>query len=71
MNNSEKSPLETGILIDFSNESELAYWAGKLNVRKEVIKTAARACCSNVLSEIKAYLKKNKALKPRYRRPLL
>lgn len=42
--------------IDFSHESELSYWASVLNVRPEVIKTAARACCSNKVTHIAEYL---------------
>ena len=36
---------------------KLAYWSAKLKVKKELIKTAARACCSNEVSKIKQYLK--------------
>jgi len=70
MSKIQKSPFEARILIDFSSEPELAYWSAKLNVRREVIKTAARACCSNAVSDIKDYLKvRQVSRKPR--RPLL
>ena len=70
MNNVEMSPIGTTNLIDFSMESEVAYWASKLNVRPEVMKTAARACCSNAVAEIKEYLKARQTMRKR-RRPLL
>ncbi|SMD10450.1 hypothetical protein [Pedobacter nyackensis] len=45
--------------IDFSQERELVYWSTVLNVKPESIKSAARACCSNEVSQITAYLKQS------------
>ena len=52
--------LETS--IDFSQERELAYWSTALNVKPELIKTAARACCSNEISQIAEYLKRRSSI---------
>ena len=65
----EEPSIESAILVDFSSDSELAYWSAKLKVRKELIKTAARACCSNEVSKIKLYLKQKYLT--RKSRPLL
>ena len=69
MKNVEEQLAESAILVDFSSDSELAYWSAKLKVRKELIKTAARACCSNEVSKIKQYLTQKYAA--RKSRPLL
>jgi hypothetical protein len=47
---------ENDVLIDFSQERELAYWSAKLNATPERIKAAARACCSNAVGTLATYL---------------
>ncbi|HKG05146.1 MAG TPA: hypothetical protein VKB19_01740 [Pedobacter sp.] len=46
-----------GVLLDFSQADQIVYWADKLNITPEMIKSAARACHNNTLDQIISYLK--------------
>lgn len=61
----EKSPamttftnpsIDKSLLIDISETHQLVYWADKLGVRPEVIKTAVRASRSNRIEQIINYI---------------
>jgi len=43
-------------LLDLSQQNELNYWAEKLDVRPEVIKTAVRASRNNSINSIVDYV---------------
>ena len=55
--NTNVNTFETTQLLDLSEQSELNYWAEKLGVRPEVIKTAVRASRNNSITSIVNYLK--------------
>lgn len=54
------SSIQPDQLIDFSEYRQIVYWSQKLNAQPEMLKTAARACCSNAVDKIAEYLKKTK-----------
>ncbi|EDM34682.1 hypothetical protein PBAL39_14034 [Pedobacter sp. BAL39] len=57
MSNSVTMNHLNSILLDLSEVKELNFWAEKLGVRPESLKTAVRASRSNALDQIIIYLK--------------
>lgn len=55
-----KDPKE--VLLDFSEEEQVSYWADKLGTTREIIKSAARACHSNTIGQIVDHLKESSKL---------
>jgi len=49
-------------LLDLSEQKELNYWAEKLGVRPEVIKTAVRASRNNSIACIVSYVENYKLI---------
>ena len=49
-------------LLDLSEQKELNYWAEKLGVRPEVIKTAVRASRNNSIASIVTYVENYKLI---------
>jgi len=49
-------------LLDLSEQKELNYWAEKLGVRPEVIKTAVRASRNNSIASIVSYVENYKLI---------
>lgn len=49
-------------LLDLSEQKELNYWAEKLGVRPEVIKTAVRASRNNSIASIVRYVENYKLI---------
>ncbi|WP_276089910.1 hypothetical protein [Pedobacter sp. JY14-1] len=50
------------VVLDFSEEAQIDYWATKLGTTREIIKSAARACRNNTLDQIVVYLLENSKL---------
>ena len=49
-------------LLDLSEQKELNYWAEKLGVRPEIIKTAVRASRNNSIASIVSYVENYKLI---------
>jgi len=49
-------------LLDLSEQKELNYWAEKLGVRPEVIKTAVRASRNNSIASIVSFVENYKLI---------
>jgi hypothetical protein len=52
-----RKPIDPDMLLDCSETDQVCYWANKLNVTPQTLKTAVRACCSNSIPRIALYLK--------------
>jgi len=44
------------VLLDFSQDEQISYWAARLGITPELMKSAVRACHNNGLERIVSYL---------------